>query len=338
MKKRKDGRYCMNKIINGKRVFIYGNTEMEVYKKLSELDKPPAVKTFGDIAEEWARVHRDEVGNKTWRNYESTLEQLSPLKKIPMDEITAPDISSIIMKLFKQGYGKSVLLRTRSVVSMIIDFAIGSGIRMYNFSNSIKIPKKAHSEKRESLTDEEISTILNSYNKPYGLYPYFLLMTGLRRGEACGLQWKHVDLKKKVIHIRQSAEYYGNVANIKEPKTESGIRDVPIPSPLADIVQPGKAEDYVFNDSKPMTQQANRYRWLTYLRETGLNVTQHQLRHTYATILSSYVSAKELQGIMGHSDYKTTMNIYSHSQTSAIDNVRKAAEDYVKKSEMKSGN
>lgn len=39
MKKRKDGRYCLKKTINGKAVFIYGSTEREVYKKLDELER-----------------------------------------------------------------------------------------------------------------------------------------------------------------------------------------------------------------------------------------------------------------------------------------------------------
>lgn len=53
-------------------------------------------------------------------------------------------------------------------------------------------------------------------------------------------------------------------------------------------------------------------RWEKCIKSVGLNITQHQLRHTYATLLyRSGIDAKTAQGLLGHSDVQTTLNIYT---------------------------
>lgn len=53
--------------------------------------------------------------------------------------------------------------------------------------------------------------------------------------------------------------------------------------------------------------------WDNYRNETGLNATQHQLRHTYATMLfESGVDIKTAQDLMGHKDIRTMLQIYTH--------------------------
>lgn len=53
------------------------------------------------------------------------------------------------------------------------------------------------------------------------------------------------------------------------------------------------------------------------LKEAGVEdeFTAHQLRHTYATVAanSGRIPTKVLQGMLGHANYQTTMNIYAGS-------------------------
>ena len=45
------------------------------------------------------------------------------------------------------------------------------------------------------------------------------------------------------------------------------------------------------------------------------HLSAHILRHTCGTLLfEKGVSAKAIQGHLGHSDFSTTMNVYNHSQ------------------------
>lgn len=56
-----------------------------------------------------------------------------------------------------------------------------------------------------------------------------------------------------------------------------------------------------------------RRRWHKYIKATGLNITQHQLRHSYATILyRAGIDLKTAKNLLGHADVQTTLNIYTH--------------------------
>lgn len=332
MKKRKDGRYCLKKTINGKAVFIYGNTEREVYKKLDELENKnfEKAKTYGDYASAWANLKKEQVGFRTFKTYESALERLSPVFETPMEKLACIDIQRIINRTHNEGLSKSILLKVKSVNSMVIDYAIGEGERILNFSDSLTIPKNAKQEIREALTEKEISVVEESWNVKYGLYAYFLLYTGLRRGEALALQWKDIDFKSKEIHVTKAAEFKVNAPTIKETKTKNSVRIVPLLDCLAEKLVPGKPDEYVFGGVKPYTSTMSNKRWKAYQRASGLTVTQHQLRHTYATMLCKVnVSVKDAQKLLGHADFKTTMNIYTHFQNSAVKNAQNALNNYL---------
>lgn len=332
MKKRKDGRYCLKKTINGKTVFIYGATEREVYKKLDELENVGSIKskTYGDYAEEWSALKREQVGYRTFKTYQSAMKRLAPVFKVPMKDLACIDIQRILNKVHNAGLSKSIILKVRSVNSMIIDYAIGEGEKILNFTDSLTIPKNARQEEREPLTDEEIAIVEESWDAKNGLYAYFLLYTGLRRGEALALQWKDIDFERREISITKSVAYEINEPVIKLPKTKNGIRVIPLLDCLAEKLVPGEPEEYVFGGKKPYTSTMSYKRWRAYQKEIGLDFTQHQLRHTYATMLCKVnVPAKDAQKILGHADFKTTMNIYTHFQNTAVSNAKRALNRYV---------
>ena len=55
-----------------------------------------------------------------------------------------------------------------------------------------------------------------------------------------------------------------------------------------------------------------RKRWARYIKGIDVNITQHQLRHAYSFLLyRSGIDVKTAQYLLGHSNYATTMNIYT---------------------------
>ncbi len=86
---------------------------------------------------------------------------------------------------------------------------------------------------QRALTDEEVKifkTIMDKHEK--GLLFGISLACGLRPGEARALKWQDVDLKKNLITV-SSAVAKGSL-DIKQPKTASGIRTIPMPAWFAD--------------------------------------------------------------------------------------------------------
>jgi integrase len=155
----------------------------------------------------------------------------------------------------------------------------------------------------------------------------FALGTGLRRGEACGLRWKDVDLAARVIHVRgELVQYSDSTLEWKEPKTEAGKRKVSLPAPVVELLSSirGRATDlaavrgdaYVFTDgADPIKPRALSSAFKHIARKCGVEGRGafHRLRHTHITTLLQNVGregAKAVSQRVGHANVMITLHVY----------------------------
>ena len=141
-----------------------------------------------------------------------------------------------------------------------------------------------------------------------------MLYTGIRRGEALALTYEDIDWENELININKSLYHKHNLPEIKSPKTESGVRSIPLLKPLKDVLDPNKTGIIFANDSGDYlkaSQVETKLKW--YRRETGILCSPHQLRHEYATLLhEADIVDKDAQELLGHSQISTTKDIYMH--------------------------
>lgn len=331
---RKDGRYVCNTYdpATGKRKCIYDRDPEVLYHKVYDAP-PPKVKTFREVAEAWEDKHRDEIEARTWNNYKPHYDQiLDEHGNKPFSEVEPGDIEADLARAKARGFSATVVRSRRSIWRMIYDFAVVSGDAKYNPVASVRLPKGLKKGKRTAPTKEQMDVISSNVDAPFGLFPFLLLCTGLRKSEALALQWSDVDLKNNEIHITKSIDYTcGSNPKYKCPKTEAGTRDVPI----LDVLKPhlikakSKATSlYVFpcppsNRGGPggglMTDRGYDGSWQRYCTAVGLvdtdgkpTLTAHQLRHGTATLMFELgVDEMTAQHIMGHSRIEITREIYT---------------------------
>lgn len=140
----------------------------------------------------------------------------------------------------------------------------------------------------------------------YGYLHLFLLMTGLRRQELCNLKWADYDDSRQFIKIRES-------------KTRSGIRTVPLLPFCDDIIkkQP-KINEYIFNqeNGNPINPAALRATYMRIRKVTGIkDLTNHVCRHTFATrLLETGAKEKAISVLLGHSSVAFTLDRYVKAQ------------------------
>lgn len=312
LKKRKDGRYAMQRIIGGKKVFFYGKTADECMKKFAEYkDKSEVAPTFKELAERWEDDKWETFAPGTQNCYHSSLERaLERFADLPCDELDSSEIQELIEELIDQKYSAKSVKTQKCVISTIYRHAAVKGLyKGINPATATIIPRGLPKSTRKPPKEEDIIKIINS-DHPW-IYPKVLLYTGLRRGEALALCYEDFDHDKGLITIDKEIIYQSNQPIlVPRTKTDAGVRTTIFPDPLKELIPRGK--------KGPMFESTlRRFKtcWSHYCDDLGISITPHQLRHAYASILfDAGIEAKDAQDLLGHADISVTQNIYTHIQ------------------------
>ncbi|HEV3186573.1 MAG TPA: tyrosine-type recombinase/integrase [Acidimicrobiales bacterium] len=128
-------------------------------------------------------------------------------KKVAL--LTSADIDRLLSAKLDSGLSVSTVRRIRSVLGQAIDQGIRWGSVTRNVARLSRAPKEQRREGR-TLTYEQARRLLAELegHRNEALYS-LMLSTGLRRGEALGLQWSHLDEAKRVISVRRQLKREG---------------------------------------------------------------------------------------------------------------------------------
>ncbi|MEE1057318.1 MAG: tyrosine-type recombinase/integrase [Acutalibacteraceae bacterium] len=295
-------------------------------------------------------------------------------------ELKYSDVKYFYLYLLNEkGLQANTVDTIHTILHPTFQLAVRDDIIRKNPSDGVmaEIKKKAGKNKgiRHALTIQQQRAFLNYIaNEPVFSHwlPLFtvLLGTGCRIGEIIGLRWQDVDYENRIININHSVVYYAvagaptkkSVFQVSLPKTEAGIRDVPMMDEVYEALQQeyeyqrengfnsttiDGMTGFIFcnrfgNVHNPQTVNRTIKRILeNYNAEEVLNAKKerrqpvilphfscHHLRHTFCTRLCENESnLKVIQAVMGHANIETTMDIYAEAtaekKKEAIENLSK---------------
>jgi site-specific recombinase XerD len=146
----------------------------------------------------------------------------------------------------------------------------------------------------------------------------FAYNTGMRRDEIRLLKWDSIDLKKKIIIVKNHNNFTTKSKKSRLiPINDTTEKEVFSKLKYSDI------KDYVFmKEGKCLTKEFITKRFKKVIRITNLNSEYHfhTLRHTFASsLVQKGISIYIVSKLLGHADIKTTM-IYSHLRTEDLRN------------------
>lgn len=212
---------------------------------------------------------------------------------------------------------------------------------------------------RHALTRDQQRAFMDYMAKHpvyYHWWPLFtvLLGTGMRIGECLGIRWEDLDFEKRIVSVNHSIVYRystqkkDTTINVSLPKTEAGIRTIPMLDIVKDAFDMEKEEQAITGGNTQVIDGmsgfifCNRFNKVhnpqtvndtirrickNYNAEEALNAKKegrepiilpdfscHHLRHTFCTRLcETETNLKVIQDIMGHKSIETTMNIYAEA-------------------------
>lgn len=340
MKQRADGRWQKKITLpNGKTKFLYSSSTSERFaikdfneQLLKIKNETGSSALFRNIAEKWCSEYRERISDINYRkstkpSYEKIVSYFENYK---ISEITPTDIHKYINKIISSKYSHKTVATHKSILNMIFNFALLEGCINSNPVQVITLPQNLPKKRREMPTDQELE-IVNSNYEGFGLLPYFLLNTGLRKSEALALDYSDIDFENKTIRINKHLIHDGNKPILENRvKTENGRRTVLLLDRLAEkLPKHKKGAVFCNEDGSYLTKCQFAKRWARWQKNCGVNVTAHQLRHGFATMLfEAGIDLKDAQELMGHSDIKTTQTIYTHIRDKRKEETAKKLNDF----------
>lgn len=258
IQKREDGRWVTQVMVNGQKVYLYGQTKSEVQSKLktklAEIEQAKAAQLNNYMQadkltlEQWSRIcletySKTSVRGSTYSGYKSIADHhLSPLGERKLSEVTNAMIQKHLQKKARSsknpdGLGEKSLLNIKAFLNLVFNQAVKNGYVMRNPVTGVKIPKAGTKETIALSLDEQkrLLQVAREYPRPIMFAVVFALYTGCRKGEVMGLQWKNVDFDKGIIHInKQLTRHYNSdedevtktVLDVSDPKTKFSVRDI----------------------------------------------------------------------------------------------------------------
>ncbi len=270
------------------------------------------------------------------------------LKKDPfgsnrIDRVKLSDAKRWLIKMQNDGKGYSTIRTIRGVLRPAFQLAVDDDlIRKNPFAFELMSVIYNDSVTREAISHEDERRFLNFVQEDKHFCKYYdgiyiLLNTGLRISEFVGLTLTDIDFENMKINVDHQLQRYTGIGyKIVEPKTESGVRQVPMTEEVAEcfrrviknrrkpkiepIIDGYAGFLWLDRSDKPMVAM----HWEKYFQHICEKynsiyklqiprITPHVCRHTFCSrMASARMNPKTLQYIMGHSDISVTLNTYTH--------------------------
>lgn len=313
----------------------------KINKKLEDKNKNISDITFKELYDEF---------EDNWKNgvRESTIYAANHVKNEIFNQIEGDYLvrnidrrllQKVIDQLIKDGRSRNYTSKIKFKLNQIMKYALRMNYINSNEMLFVELPRKITTsddlkKKRTKYLDQKefnlfIKTLQKEALRDYRLNKYIriakvLFLTGMRYGELAALSYKEdIDFPKKTIHIRHTYDF--RLKKRTAPKTAKSDRIITAPQKVLDVIKEqiientknGFDTDSIFINTlgEPITSARVIIPLKNHGKKLGIdkNITTHMFRHSHISLLAELgIPLTAIMDRVGHSDSKTTLEIYSH--------------------------
>ena len=262
-------------------------------------------------------------------------------KGITLGELTAEDIQDFYDVQLERVTANTVI-HYHAIIRLALCYARKMGYIKENPIEEVDKPEKNQFIGKFYNSSELSEVIRLTKNTKLELPVIFGGFYGLRRSEIVGLRWSAIDFDNNVFYVNHTVttpniDGKKTIVAKDRAKTKSSLRALPLNEDLKDRLLEIKKQQEMYQ--KKFKRSYDR-KWLDYvmvdelgglilpdyitpawkrlLEKNNMRVIRfHDLRHTCASLLLNKgkhdgITLKDIQVWLGHSDFSTTANTYSH--------------------------
>ena len=313
----------------------------KINQKLGEKQHFVSDITFEKLYEEFEENWKHGVKNSTV--YASKNVKKEILKQIEGDylvrNIDRRLLQKVIDQLLQDGRSHNYVSKIKFKLNQIMKFAVRMNYIDTNEMLFVEMPRKVittddlRKKNTKYLDQKEFKLFIQNLKEEalcdYRINKYIriakvLFLTGMRYGELAALNYKEdIDFSKKTIHIKHTYDFRQKERTT--PKTVKSDRVITAPQKVLDIIKEqiienatnGFDTDFIFINT--LGEPITNVRVIAALKRHGQkigidkNITTHMFRHSHISLLAELgIPLTAIMDRVGHSDSKTTLEIYSH--------------------------
>jgi integrase len=292
------------------------------------------------LLEEWLDYWADNIAAvrvraRTLNTYRSMIRMhLKPyIGKRRLDQLQPEHLEQTYKKLLDKGLSPATVLRVHRMLHRALKIAMQRERVARNVATLVEPPRQERPKTPEPLDVDECKRVLAAAEGLRNSARWTVaLALGLRQSEALALQWNDIDVDRGTLSVRRGLHRVpGEGLVFTEPKTDRSRRTIAVPGPLIEALRRQRAAqneerllagtewddwDLVFTqpNGRPLDKHSDYEAWTKLLKNAGVrHIRLHDGRHTAATLLlTAGVHPRVVMELLGHSQMRTTTDIYSH--------------------------
>jgi integrase len=321
--------------------------------------------TLGAFLDAWLRVARNQKG-EPWRpstvvTYRGCAEgYLKPqLGHIRLIALSPDNISAMTADLQRRGLSRRTVHQTYATLRTALNAAMRARKITWNPCAAAPVAGPGTPQPAAWTVEQTKRFLARAYEREPGLAVAFQVsaMTGLRRGELAGLQWRDIDLNAGLLRVERAVadvggpctsdcapECPGGLPHVGKPKTPRSRRTVAVnPMTVAALREHKRRQavrslgGWVFPgpDGAVLRPFVLSHRFADLAAGLGLPKSHlHALRHGYAThAIEAGEPVHVVSEAMGHHKPEFTMNVYAavlpHQRAAVADSIERLYGDSV---------
>lgn len=321
---------------------------------------------FSDYMKMWLQIMKNTVQTTTYGSYQYyVLKRICPYfeeRKIRLKQLTALDIQGYYNSVMERGAKWNSVSKHHANIHKALSYAVITLKWIpFNPADHLELPR-AEKFIGGFYNEEELNTLFEKIEgDPLEIPVLLAAFYGLSRSEVLGLKWDAIDFTRRTFCIKHTvckATIDGKTKIIQKDtaKRKSRYRTLPLVEQMRVVlyqewkrqqvnkqwVRKGYNHAYdgyicVNSTGDILKPDYISQHFALFLKKHSLRkIRFHDLRHSCASLLlANGVSLKEIQEWLGHSNYATTADIYSHleykskiSSASTVDQKLRVGDKY----------
>ena len=300
--------------------------------------------TFKEAYTIYYDYQKDKIKDSTLKTYRDRIKYMGLLDNVELVNLNWDLYQKWRAQINKTNLCDRYKTDIQKFIKQVINFAEKQWDfnlrKFYNKLEPFKTPGALKKEMDFYEPEEFFKFISVVDDLRYKCFFELLYYCGLRRSEARGLQWKHIDFKNKLLTVSQqvlnpsnsnaSTEWY-----ISSTKTEASNRTIPVPTTLLnDLAELKKTNEkfskfkqtwFVLGDDIPMATGRMYFYRDKYAEKAGIRrIRLHDFRHSCASaLISGAAPITAVSNFLGHSETTETLETYTHMFKKDLANVPK---------------